>query len=89
MFLVLISLSSGRYWDNVGGATLDAAFGSANRHARFLECGMITTYNFKDRYPFKARRFHILVLLFLTIPCRTFSRLCLSVSLLTASLNST
>ncbi|KAK0231950.1 hypothetical protein EDD85DRAFT_849396 [Armillaria nabsnona] len=41
------------YWDNVGGATLDAAFGSANRHARFLECGMITTYNFKDGYPFK------------------------------------
>ncbi|SJL08755.1 related to reductase RED1 [Armillaria ostoyae] len=41
------------YWDNVGGVTLDAAFGSANRHARFLECGMITTYNFKDGYPFK------------------------------------
>ncbi|KAK0462862.1 uncharacterized protein EV420DRAFT_1521346 [Desarmillaria tabescens] len=41
------------YWDNVGGATLDAAFGSANRRARFLECGMITTYNSKEGYPFK------------------------------------
>ncbi|KAK0189999.1 hypothetical protein F5146DRAFT_647302 [Armillaria mellea] len=41
------------YWDNVGGATLDAAFGSANWHARFMECGMITTYNSKDGYPFK------------------------------------
>ncbi|TFK65472.1 alcohol dehydrogenase [Pluteus cervinus] len=33
------------YWDNVGGATLDAALVAANRHARFIECGMISAYN--------------------------------------------
>ncbi|KAH9832047.1 NAD-P-binding protein [Rhodofomes roseus] len=33
------------YWDNVGGPTLDAALGAAHRHARFIECGMISAYN--------------------------------------------
>lgn len=28
------------YWDNVGGETLDAAFGAANRYARFIESGV-------------------------------------------------
>jgi len=30
------------YWDNVGGETLDAALAAAARHARFIECGMIS-----------------------------------------------
>ncbi|KAH7925054.1 alcohol dehydrogenase [Leucogyrophana mollusca] len=33
------------YWDNVGGETLDAAFEAAAKHARFIECGMISSYN--------------------------------------------
>ncbi|KAF9470780.1 NAD(P)-binding protein, partial [Pholiota conissans] len=33
------------YWDNVGGATLDAALEAASKGARFIECGMISTYN--------------------------------------------
>ncbi|KAF9479962.1 NAD(P)-binding protein [Pholiota conissans] len=33
------------YWDNVGGATLDAALDAANDGARFIECGMISGYN--------------------------------------------
>ncbi|MEE8247758.1 MAG: NADP-dependent oxidoreductase [Alphaproteobacteria bacterium] len=32
------------YFDNVGGATLDAALALANDHARFPLCGMISTY---------------------------------------------
>ena len=31
------------YFDNVGGATLDAALALANDHARFPLCGMIST----------------------------------------------
>ena len=33
------------YFDNVGGAHLDAALGTAKDHARFAMCGMIDTYN--------------------------------------------
>ncbi|KIJ92846.1 hypothetical protein K443DRAFT_647825 [Laccaria amethystina LaAM-08-1] len=33
------------YWDNVGGATLDAALEAAAINARFIECGMIAGYN--------------------------------------------
>lgn len=33
------------YWDNVGGATLDAALEAAALNARFIECGMIAGYN--------------------------------------------
>ncbi|KAF5346238.1 hypothetical protein D9758_014394 [Tetrapyrgos nigripes] len=33
------------YWDNVGGSTLDAALGNSAVHARFIECGMISSYN--------------------------------------------
>ncbi|KAJ8489817.1 hypothetical protein ONZ45_g13428 [Pleurotus djamor] len=29
------------FWDNVGGEALEAALNAANRHARFVECGMI------------------------------------------------
>ncbi|KAJ8514280.1 hypothetical protein ONZ45_g8167 [Pleurotus djamor] len=29
------------FWDNVGGDALEAALNAANRHARFIECGMI------------------------------------------------
>ncbi|ESK84540.1 NAD-P-binding protein [Moniliophthora roreri MCA 2997] len=36
------------YWDNVGGPTLDAALGASAKHARFIICGMISTYNNKD-----------------------------------------
>ncbi|KAG6906596.1 hypothetical protein DXG01_012999 [Tephrocybe rancida] len=34
-----------RYWDNVGGETLDAALVAASNGARFIECGMISGYN--------------------------------------------
>jgi NADPH-dependent curcumin reductase CurA len=37
------------YFDNVGGAHLDAALGAAKDNARFAMCGMIDTYN--DPYP--------------------------------------
>ncbi|OLL22247.1 2-alkenal reductase (NADP(+)-dependent) [Neolecta irregularis DAH-3] len=33
------------FFDNVGGATLEAALSMANDHARFIECGMISQYN--------------------------------------------
>jgi len=33
------------YFDNVGGAHLDAALGAAKDYARFAMCGMIETYN--------------------------------------------
>jgi len=33
------------YWDNVGGESLEAALDAAANHARFIECGMISTYN--------------------------------------------
>ncbi|KAJ7093537.1 alcohol dehydrogenase [Mycena epipterygia] len=33
------------YWDNVGGASLDAALEYAAVHARFVACGMISGYN--------------------------------------------
>ncbi|KAH7926493.1 NAD(P)-binding protein [Leucogyrophana mollusca] len=33
------------YWDNVGGETLEAALEAAAMDARFIECGMISTYN--------------------------------------------
>ncbi|THU85858.1 alcohol dehydrogenase [Dendrothele bispora CBS 962.96] len=41
------------YWDNVGGATLDAAFGNAALHARFIICGFITQYNSQEATPYK------------------------------------
>jgi NADPH-dependent curcumin reductase CurA len=34
-----------RYWDNVGGETLEAALDNAATYARFIECGMISGYN--------------------------------------------
>ncbi|KAI0056019.1 alcohol dehydrogenase [Artomyces pyxidatus] len=33
------------YWDNVGGEVLDLALEFANVHARFIECGMASSYN--------------------------------------------
>lgn len=33
------------YFDNVGGACLEAALGAINRHARIVLCGMIGEYN--------------------------------------------
>ncbi|KAI0332231.1 NAD-P-binding protein [Cubamyces sp. BRFM 1775] len=41
------------YWDNVGGETLEAAIDHAARHARFIECGMISQYNTTNPYPVK------------------------------------
>ncbi|KAF9474418.1 hypothetical protein BDN70DRAFT_898977 [Pholiota conissans] len=41
----IIWTSQHRYWDNVGGATLDAALEAASKGARFIECGMISGYN--------------------------------------------
>ncbi|PIW26584.1 MAG: NADP-dependent oxidoreductase [Rhodospirillales bacterium CG15_BIG_FIL_POST_REV_8_21_14_020_66_15] len=40
------------YFDNVGGAVLEAALDAANRFARFVECGMISQYNLtRDETP--------------------------------------
>ncbi|KAK7040313.1 hypothetical protein VNI00_009781 [Paramarasmius palmivorus] len=36
------------YWDNVGGAVLDAALLASAKHARIIACGMISTYNNKE-----------------------------------------
>ncbi|KZT03633.1 NAD(P)-binding protein [Laetiporus sulphureus 93-53] len=38
------------YWDNVGGETLEAALEAAAVGARFIECGMISTYNGGEPY---------------------------------------
>lgn len=35
------------YWDNVGGEILDLALSRAKKHARFIMCGGISTYNDK------------------------------------------
>ncbi|KDQ64391.1 hypothetical protein JAAARDRAFT_28018 [Jaapia argillacea MUCL 33604] len=40
------------YWDNVGGETLEAALDAAATGARFIECGMISSYN-SQPYPVK------------------------------------
>jgi hypothetical protein len=34
-----------RYWDNVGGDTLEAALDNAAIYARFIMCGSISGYN--------------------------------------------
>ncbi|UJW33795.1 NADP-dependent oxidoreductase [Saccharothrix sp. AJ9571] len=39
------------YFDNVGGEHLEAAIESANVHARFAVCGMISTYNDTQAVP--------------------------------------
>ena len=39
------------YFENVGGAHLDAALANAAMGARFAICGMISTYNDTDRQP--------------------------------------
>ncbi|MGC7093715.1 NADP-dependent oxidoreductase [Amycolatopsis lurida] len=39
------------YFDNVGGEHLEAAIESANLHARFAVCGMISTYNNTEAVP--------------------------------------
>ncbi|KAF9493528.1 NAD(P)-binding protein [Pleurotus eryngii] len=41
------------YWDNVGGATLEAALDAASNFARFIECGMISQYNETSPYGVK------------------------------------
>ncbi|KAI0357028.1 NAD-P-binding protein [Trametes cingulata] len=41
------------YWDNVGGETLEAALDFAEKHARFIECGMISSYNTTTPYHVK------------------------------------
>ncbi|KAI0672253.1 NAD(P)-binding protein [Trametes maxima] len=41
------------FWDNVGGATLDAALEFSAKQARFIECGMISQYNTTEPYPLK------------------------------------
>ncbi|KAI0096884.1 hypothetical protein GGR51DRAFT_490893 [Nemania sp. FL0031] len=33
------------FWDNVGGEILEAALNRANKHARFVMCGSISSYN--------------------------------------------
>ncbi len=39
------------YFDNVGGATLDAALARANNHGRIVECGLISMYNATEAVP--------------------------------------
>ncbi|GBE89550.1 Zinc-type alcohol dehydrogenase-like protein [Sparassis crispa] len=41
------------YWDNVGGESFEAAIATANRRARFIECGTISEYNNETPYPVK------------------------------------
>ncbi len=41
------------YFDNVGGAHLDAAFARARLHARFALCGMISGYNSREPQRFR------------------------------------
>jgi len=41
------------YWDNVGGESLEAALEAAAWHARFIMCGMISSYNSEHDYPVK------------------------------------
>ncbi|KAF9030648.1 alcohol dehydrogenase [Panaeolus papilionaceus] len=41
------------FWDNVGGSTLEAALEGAKLNGRFIECGMISTYNSTDGAPVK------------------------------------
>jgi NADPH-dependent curcumin reductase CurA len=36
------------YFDNVGGALLDAVLGTVNPHARIIACGMISQYNLTE-----------------------------------------
>ncbi len=49
-----------RYWDNVGGETLDLAFAYSANFARFIECGLISTYNNTDGVKFKVCFSHYL-----------------------------
>ncbi|KAI8989082.1 NAD-P-binding protein [Trametes punicea] len=44
------------YWDNVGGEVFEAAIDFAARHARFIECGMISQYNATEPYYVKNLR---------------------------------
>jgi hypothetical protein len=39
------------YFDNVGGIVLDAALAVINRHARLVECGMVSQYNASEHSP--------------------------------------
>ncbi|TVR56557.1 MAG: NADP-dependent oxidoreductase [Spirochaetaceae bacterium] len=39
------------YFDNVGGAHLEAAIANMNRHGRIVACGMISTYNTTEPPP--------------------------------------
>ena len=43
------------YFDNTGGEQLDAALASANRFARFIECGAASQYNGEAPYIVKVR----------------------------------
>lgn len=44
------------YWDNVGGQILETALAHANMCARFIECGMISSYNGESYGPKVSRR---------------------------------
>lgn len=49
------------YFDNIGGATLDAALGAmARTGGRIVACGMISTYNGQEPYAFKNIMFVLL-----------------------------
>jgi NADPH-dependent curcumin reductase CurA len=48
------------YFDNVGGAILDAVLGRLNQHGRVVLCGAISTYNDKGRPPGPANYLNLI-----------------------------
>ena len=49
------------YWDNVGGAILEAAIALINRKARIVVCGMISIYNSDKPVPGPANLANLIV----------------------------
>jgi NADPH-dependent curcumin reductase CurA len=49
------------FWDNVGGAALEAALANLAMHARVVLCGAISTYNAAERPPGPSNYMNLLV----------------------------
>jgi NADPH-dependent curcumin reductase CurA len=49
------------FWDNVGGAALEAALANLAMHARVVLCGAISTYNASERPPGPSNYMNLLV----------------------------
>ena len=79
-----------RYWDNVGGPTLDAALGATATHARVIVCGMISEYNNKNGTNLKVCfNFPEAILTHLNVLCRICGRYSVVHSIFTVSWYST